>query len=177
MERATSLKKSAGRLALLAALGGLCGVVYSCASTRPAAKVGEPTPPQQASLRKESAAPGAVAVPEALSLEGFRPLLADARYEAARLKQEAGDYGAAAELARAAQLTNPPPAAELDRHRFLLGRLFERAGRFAEARAAFETVSPASLLAPYAELGAARMELALGSADRALAHLGRAGVG
>src|SRR5258706_16015616 len=101
MERATSLKKSAGRLALLAVLGGLCGVVYSCASTRPAAKIADLAPPRQASSNKASVAP-AVAVPEALSLEGFRPLLADARYEATRLKQEAGDYGAAAELARAA---------------------------------------------------------------------------
>ena len=70
---------------------------------------------------------------------------------------------------------SPPAPSEIDRHRFLLGRMLERAGRYAEARDAFIAVSPASLLAPYAELGAARMELTLGFADKALAHLGRAG--
>ncbi len=113
--------------------------------------------------------------PQPLSLEGFRPLLAEARYEAARTKQEAGDYRGAAELVRASLASAPPSPAEIDRHRFLLARLLERAGRAAEARDAFVSVSAASLLAPYAELGAARMQLVLGFPDKALAHVGRAG--
>ncbi len=175
MERATSLKKSARSLALLGVLAALCGVAYSCASTLPRARTPDKQPAQVATLLPAGAAFAPVSAPEPLSLEGFRPLLAEARYDAARLKQEAGDYAAAAELVRAALAKAPPAAAELHRHRFLLARLFERAGRLAEARDAFVSVSPASLLAPYAELGAGRMELQLGAADRALSHVGRAG--
>jgi len=179
MERATSLTRS-GRsivrsLGWLSALLGSCGVAYSCASTKPALRPPEAPPPQVSQASLAAPAVSVASPPEPLSLEGFRPLLADARYEAARLKQEAGDYRAAADLARAALAKDPPPTGELDRHRFLLARLLERAGRWAEARDAFSSVSSASLLAPYAELGAGRMELTLGFADRALLHVGRAG--
>jgi soluble lytic murein transglycosylase len=175
MERATSLKKSGRTLALLGVLGGLCAVAYSCARQAPAARAPELAPAKIAVIQTPGGGAPSIPAPAPLSLESFRPLLADARYDAARLKQEAGDYSAAADLARMAVAKSPPEPGELDRHRFLLARLLERAGRFAEARAAFIGVSPASLLAPYAELGAGRMELALGSADRALVHVGRAG--
>ena len=178
MERATTLtrlgRNAARRLGWAAALLGTCAVGYSCAGARPAARVPELPPPRVSALSPTSAPAGASSAPEPLSLAGFQPLLADPRYEAARLKQEAGDYGAAADLARAAQVKSPPPPGEIDRHRFLLARLLERAGRIPEARDAFLSVSPASLLAPYAELGAGRMELSLGFADRALLHVGRA---
>jgi soluble lytic murein transglycosylase len=177
MERATTLSKSGRPLALLAVLGGLCGVAYSCAAKAPPARVPELPPAKVSSLpgAASGSASTTTAPAEPLSLEGFRPLLSDARYEAARLKQEAGDYAAAAELVRHALAKIPPPAAELPRHQFLLARLLERAGRLAEARDAFMAVTSASLLAPYAELGAGRMELSLGAADRALSHVGHAG--
>ncbi len=176
MERATPLKKTA-RVALLGVLAGLCGVAYSCAGETHAPRAPDQAPGKIAVVHVAGSGSGSTvpAAPEPLSLEGFRPLMADPRYEAARLKQEAGDYGAAAELVRASLAKTPPAPGELDRHRFLLARLLERAGRSAEARDAFVSVSPASLLAPYAELGAGRMELLLGAADRALSHVGRAG--
>ena len=166
----------AGRpLALLGLLAGLCGVAYSCASGAPMARAPERRPAKIDRVLGPSSAAALPSAPAPLSLEGFRPLWAEARYDAARLKQAVGDLGAAAELARAALVKNPPDAGELDRHRFLLARLWERAGRWAEARDAFVSVSAAALLAPYAELGAARMELTLGFADKALSHIGRAG--
>ena len=177
MERATSLSK-AGRLrpwALGGVLLALCGVAYSCASAKPVARLPDRQPDKIASVVKSGAPSPIGSAPEPLSLEGFRPLLSEPEYEAARLKQEAGDYAAAAELVRGAMAKAPPDPGELDRHRFLLARLWERAGRAVEARDAFVSVSSASLLAPYAELGAGRMELALGAADRALGHLGKAG--
>ncbi len=175
MERATPLKKTARRLALAGVLVGLCGAAYSCARATPGPRVAERAPAKVALVSPTGAGSASPVAPEPLSLQGFRPLLAEARYEGARSKQEAGDYGGAADLVRASLLKAPPEAGELDRHRFLLARLLERAGRAAEARDVFASVSPASLLAAYAELGAGRMELALGAADRALLHVGRAG--
>jgi soluble lytic murein transglycosylase len=175
MERATSLKRSGRTVALLGVLALLCGVAYSCASAAPAARSPDRQPEMVASLVAPGSPSALASAPEPLSLEGFRPLLAEPRYDAARLKQEAGDYAAAAELVRAALAKSPPEPGEVDRHRFLLARLLERAGRFADARDAFISVSPASLLLPYAELGAGRMELQLGAADRALLHVGKAG--
>ena len=151
------------------------GAAYSCAAAQPARPVGV-APPRVSSLPAVVLrSPVNEQPPTPLSLEGFRPLLSEPRYDAARLKQEAGDYAGAAEQVKLSLGKSAPPAGELDRHRFLLARLLERGGRAAEARDAFLTVSPASLLASYAELGAARMELQLGFADRALLHLGKAG--
>ena len=177
MERASPVKKKSRHLAVLGVLCGLCGIAYSCAVAKPALDVSSQPPAKVGAvgLPVTSVGTAATSRPEPLSLEGFQPLLSDARYEAARLKQEAGEYGAAADLVRVAMAKSPPAPSELDRHRFLLARLLERAGRLAEARDAFVSVSPASLLAPYAELGAGRMELQLGSAERALGHLGKAG--
>ena len=178
MERTTALKKSGRSWALLGAVGLLCGVAYSCAScasTAPSVRAPDKQPAKVATVPSSAAPAAAPVANEPLSLEGFRPLLADPRYEAARSKQEAGDYAAAAELVRVALLKDPPVGFELDRHRFLLARLLERAGKAAQARDAFVSVSKASLLAPYAELGAGRMELLLGSGDRALQHVGQAG--
>lgn len=179
MERAAALmglgRSAVRRLGWAAALLGSCAVVYSCAGARPAARVPELPPPRVSALNLAPPPTTAPLGPEPLSLAGFQPLLADPRYEAARLKQEAGDFSAAADLARAAQAKFPPPAGEIDRHRFLLARLLERAGRLVEARDAFTSVTATSLLAPYAELGAGRMELSLGFADRALLHVGKAG--
>lgn len=154
----------------------LCGVAYSCAGAKPQARLPDRQPDKvESPITGSPPTVGKVAAPEPLSLEGFRPLLAEPRYESARLKQEAGDYAGAAELVRTALSKSPPAPGEIDRHRFLLARLLERAGRVAEARDAFVSVSSASLLAPYAELGAGRMELGLGAADRALGHVGKAG--
>jgi soluble lytic murein transglycosylase len=175
MERTASLMKSGRPLALWGVLAGLCGVAYSCASGTPTARAPDQQPPKIENVVGPSTTAMPSSVPEPLSLEGFHPLMAEPRYAAARLKQEAGDYAAAAELVKVALVKSPPAAGELDRHRFLLARLLERAGRWAEARDTFVSVSPASLLAPYAELGAARMELTLGFADKALSHIGRAG--
>jgi len=181
MERAKALirvgRNAVRRGGWALALLGSCAVAYSCASAAPPARVPDLPPPRVSALAAVPSPSGSAAPPEPLSLDGFRPLLTEPRYEATRLKQEAGDYAAAADLARAALTQNPPPAGELDRHRFLLARLLERAGRLLEARDAFVSVSAASALAPYAELGAGRMELALGFADRALLHVGRAGEG
>ena len=166
--------KAARPLAFLGLLAGSCGVAYSCASGPHLARA----PDRQPAKIDSVPAPSSAALPSApppLSLENFRPLWAEPRYDAARLKQEVGDFAGAAELARALLAKNPPDAGEIDRHRFLVARLWERAGRWAEARDAFASVSEASLLAPYAELGAARMELTLGFADKALSHIGRAG--
>ncbi|HKY36066.1 MAG TPA: transglycosylase SLT domain-containing protein [Polyangiaceae bacterium] len=176
MERAATLKAGSRRsLLLLGASCVLCLIAYSCAATRPDPALLGRQPDKVSALRGGAAPLASQPAPEPLSLDGFRPLLAEPRYAAARLKQEAGDYGAAAELLRAATNAAPPAAGELDRHRFLLARLLERAGKYAEAREAFLSVSAASLLAPYAALGAGRMELKLGSADRALSQVGRAG--
>ncbi|HEY6078788.1 MAG TPA: lytic transglycosylase domain-containing protein [Polyangiaceae bacterium] len=148
------------------------GVAYSCAESNPPAPVASLPPPKV--TRPPSAVGAPPAAPaEPLSLEGFRPLLTEDRYAAARIKKEAGDYSAAAELVRTGLLGSPPPVGEQARHRFLLARLLESAGRSAEARDAFDSVDRSSALAAYAELGGGRMELRLGFADRALAHVGR----
>lgn len=162
-------------LGLLGALSVVCGVGYSCASTAPRAPVSRPPDRVSVSGPLPVRASASTTSKPPLSLEGFQPLLSEPRYAEARLKQEAGDYAGAAEQVRAALAAAPPPATELDRHRFLLARLLERAGRAQAARDAFAAVTPSSLLAPYAELGAGRMELALGAADRALERVGRAG--
>lgn len=175
MERASALKRLGRPLGAAIVVLLAAGAAYSCAAQQPVAKAPDVPPPRVSTLPSALAKGATTAPPEPLSLEGFRPLLSDPRYDAARLKQEAGDYAAAAELAKLALSKDPPPAGELDRHRFLLARLLERAGRWTEARDAFVTVSAASLLSPYAELGAARMELTLGFADRALLHVGKAG--
>jgi soluble lytic murein transglycosylase len=174
MERAASLTRLRS-LALLAVLGAVCAVGYSCASAAPRPPLSRA--PQKVSMPGPAAvvSNSSSATPAPLSLEGFRPLLAEPRYAAARLAQESGNYAAAAEQVRASLSTTPPPAAELDRHRFLLARLLERAGRVQAARDAFAAVSASSLLAPYAELGAGRMELLLGAPERALQRVGRAG--
>lgn len=175
MEREAALMRSGRGLALAVVLSSLCGVAYSCAAARPAPKAPGQAPARVSVPPSRALTLDAATWAEPISLEGFRPLLAEPRYEAARLRQESGDYGVAADLVRAAQLREPPGGAEVDRHRFLLARLLERAGRWAEARDAFKEVSAASPLAAYAELGAGRMELTLGFADRALYHVGRAG--
>lgn len=174
MDRAAPLKGCWRPLALLGSLCGLGAIGYACTAARPS-ELPLSRPPQKVSGLQAAADAQGQPTPEPLSLEGFRPLLAESRYQAARLKQEAGDYGAAAELVKTSLIAAPPPAGEIDRHRFLLARLLERAGKYAEARAAFSSVSSASLLSPYAALGAGRMELALGAADRALSQVGRAG--
>jgi soluble lytic murein transglycosylase len=174
MERKASLKYLRSIL-LLGALSVACGVGYSCASTPPRPPLSRLPEKVVAAGPLPTGSSGGAAAEPPLSLEGFRPLLSEPRYVDARLKQEAGDYAGAAELVRVSLATAPPPAAELDRHRFLLARLLERAGRVQAARDAFAAVSSGSVLAPYAELGAGRMELALGAADRALQRVGRAG--
>src|SRR5689334_15815995 len=142
MERAASLMKGTRPLALLGVLCGLCGVAYSCAASQPVVRAPSRAPGKVSAVGAPAAGSAASsAAPVPLSLEGFRPLLSDARYDAARLKQEAGDYAAAADLVRAGLAKSPPPPSELDRHRFLLARLLERAGRSAEARDAFLTLS------------------------------------
>ena len=75
------------------------GAAYSCAAQQPVPKAADLPPPRVSTLPSALARGATTAPPEPLSLEGFRPLLSDARYEAARLKQEAGDNAAAAELA------------------------------------------------------------------------------
>jgi soluble lytic murein transglycosylase len=171
----TGLRSALGSLVVVSALGGLSVLGYSCASTQPA-KVRELPPPRVAVVpRPNGSAPLAPSSPEPLSLDGFQPLMTEARYEAARLQQEGGHFAAAAALVAQSLEKEPPHPGEVDRHRYLLARLWERAGRWADARDAFVAVSALSLLAPYAELGAARMELTLGFADRALTHLGKAG--
>ena len=179
MERQTALKQlSRGALRfllLVATLGGLSTVAYSCAS-QPSGRPRELPPARVAQIPGGSS--GALAArpeSEPLSLEAFQPLLSQPRYEAARLAQEKGDYRAAADMAQAALTSAPPAPGELDRHRFLVARLLERAERYAEALSWFNAVSSVSPLAAYAQLGAARMQLTLGFPDRALGHIGRAG--
>lgn len=174
MERSAPLKYLRSLL-LVAALSVACGVGYSCASNTPRPPSSRPPDKVVAAGPLPTGSSGGTIQGPPLSLEGFQPLLSEPRYADARLKQEAGDYAGAAELVRASLAATPPPASELDRHRFLLARLLERAGRFQAARDAFAAVTAGSLLAPYAELGAGRMELALGAADRALSCVGRAG--
>jgi soluble lytic murein transglycosylase len=172
MERAAALSRR-GTLLLLLALAACGGLAYSCAAgpgPRPS------TPPPKITSRfiaRPSVTP-AVA-PQKLSLETFQPLLSQPRYEAARIAHEASDYAGAANAVRRSLREQPPPASELYRHRFLLARLLERANQPAAAHAEFvAAASVASPLSAYAELGAGRMELALGRPQRALAHVGRA---
>ncbi len=179
MEREAALKlRMVGALRsvlVVGALGGVSALGYSCASKEPS-KVADVQPPRVVVVPKpHGSAALAPSAPEPLSLEGFQPLMTLPRYEAARVEQEAGRYAAAAALVHQSLEKDPPHAGEVDRHRFLLARLWERAGRWADARDAFVAVSALSQLSPYAELGAARMELTLGFPDRALSHLGKAG--
>ncbi len=176
MERSQALRRPLHTLALVTTLGVGGAIVYSCASaapsvqhpSRPPTKLLAVAPPSTLANSAEPASP--------FSLEGFRPLLADARYEAVRLRLEAGAHGAAADLLQDSLRHSPPPVGELPRHQFLLARLLEQAGRAAQARDLYVAVSAlGSALAPYAELGAGRMELRLGAAARALLHVGRTG--
>jgi hypothetical protein len=110
MERASALKRLGRPLGAAFAVLLAAGAAYSCAAQQPVAKVPD-IPPLRVSTLPSALAKGATtAPPEPLSLEGFRPLLSDVRYEAARLKQESGDYAAAAELAKLALGKDPPAA-------------------------------------------------------------------
>jgi peptidoglycan lytic transglycosylase len=105
-------------------------------------------------------------IPSALfSLSDFRPLLTIPALSSVASALEAGTPGLAArELTSWLEKTAPPPA-ERFRYDFLLARLYEQAGEFAPALAAYARVSQGSSpLASYAQVGEARALLALGRA-------------
>ncbi|MGC4093641.1 MAG: tetratricopeptide repeat protein [Polyangiaceae bacterium] len=150
-------------LVLAAALLGCSSAVVLC-STQPK-PLGQ-RPPNVVATASASAVPA-----QALELDQFTPLLADARFHEIAEAVELAEFTRAAEaLARSvkADSTLDSPSVE-----FWLGRLWERAGNWAEARAACERASATDgPLRDYAALCRARALIALGQAKSVDTELG-----
>jgi soluble lytic murein transglycosylase len=112
-------------------------------------------------------------VPSALfSLGDFRPLLTLPELASVASALEAGTPAAAAHELSAWLAKSAPPTAQRFRYDFLLARLYEQAGQFAPALAAYGRLSDgSSSLANYARVGAARALLALGRVQEVEAQI------
>ncbi len=114
------------------------------------------------------------AVVEPFSIERFTPLLASAELSKVAHAIEEEQFDLASRLFEAIMAEEPPPAPAVPRWQFLLGRLRERAGELEGAAASYELAARNDWpLRDYALLGAARVELRRGRADRALSLLGQ----
>jgi len=119
-----------------------------------------------------SALSAPVKVPSApFSLSDFRPLLTIPELSAVAAALEAGTPSAAARELSSWLEKTPPPAGERFRYDFLQARLHEQALEFAAALAAYGRVSQGSSpLVSYAQVGEARVLLALGRSKEVLAR-------
>lgn len=125
------------------------------------------------------AAPSAVSSsaaenPDTFSLERFTPLLAKPELSRVANALEEDNPTAAARLLETIMAEAPPAAADVIRWQFLLARLREQAQELEGAAASYDLAAATAWpLRDYARLGAARVELRRGRADRALVQLGR----
>jgi soluble lytic murein transglycosylase len=111
-------------------------------------------------------------IEEPFSLERFTPLLALPNLSKVAKAVEQEQPGAAARLLEAIMAQTPPPPAEVVRWQYLLAGLREQAGELEGAAASYElSAARAWPLKEYALVGAARVELRRGRADRALERL------
>ncbi|HET9932586.1 MAG TPA: hypothetical protein VFQ35_17910, partial [Polyangiaceae bacterium] len=151
-------------IVLGAALLG-CSSAMVLYSSRP--RPPEARPPNVVSTSSASAP----AVSQAIQLEDFSPLPTDPALRNVADALELSDFARAAEALSLAQKAEPRFATPTVT--FWLGRLWERAGNAAAARAACESARiPGSLLHDYAELCRARAALSLGDAKTVASELG-----
>jgi len=121
-----------------------------------------------------AASSNATQSPDTFSLERFTPLLAKPELSRVATALEEDNPTAAARLLETIMAEAPPAAADVIRWQFLLARLREQAQELEGAAASYDLAAATAWpLRDYARLGAARVELRRGRADRALAHLGR----
>lgn len=117
---------------------------------------------------------GAAEALDTFSLERFTPLLAKPELSQVAKALEEDNPTAAARLLESIMAAHPPQAADVKRWQFLLGRLREQAQELEGAAASYDLAAATSWpLQDYARLGAARVELRRGRADRAIGHLAR----
>jgi soluble lytic murein transglycosylase len=115
-----------------------------------------------------------VSVSNTFSLERFTPLLALPELGKVAQALEEQQLVAAVRLLESTMAEKPPPAADVARWQFLLALLRERAEELEGAAASYDLAAGYDwALRDYALLGAARVELRRGRADRALARLGK----
>lgn len=106
------------------------------------------------------------------SLERFTPLLALPELAKVAQALEEGQQAAAVRLLESTMAERPPPAADVARWQFLLAVLREQAEELEGAAASYDLAARHDwALRDYALLGAARVELRRGRADRALVRL------
>ncbi len=111
---------------------------------------------------------------DTFSLERFTPLLAKPELSKVAKALEEENPAAAARLLESIMAEHPPEPADVKRWQFLLARLREQAQELEGAAASYELAATAPwALRDYARLGAGRVELRRGRADRALGHLAR----
>src|SRR5690606_1550513 len=100
------------------------------------------------------------------------PLLAHPQLSKVAQAIEEDNHSAAARLLEGVLVDAPPPATDAPRWQFLLGTLRERAEELEGAAASYDLATERAWpLYDYALLGAARVELRRGRADRALKRL------
>ena len=117
---------------------------------------------------------GAADSPDTFSLERFTPLLAKPELSSVAKALEEDNPTAAARLLESTMAERPPQPADVKRWQFLLARLREQAQELEGAAASYDLAAATPWpLRDYALVGAARVELRRGRADRALGHLGR----
>lgn len=130
-----------------------------------------PRPPEARPPNVASTSSARVASPvQSIELQDFSPLLTDPALKEVADALETNDFARAAEALARVQKTAPRFATETAT--FWLGRLWERAGSAAAARAACESARlPGGLLRDYAELCRARAALSLGDAKKVATEL------
>jgi peptidoglycan lytic transglycosylase len=159
--------RAAGSLIVGAAL-------LACSAQRTPLESGAPATP----LGADSAPPLAKAAPDArrdeLSIAQFQPLLAEAPLARAAKLEEAGKHAAAAHEVEAQMQKAMPSGKDVPRWQMLLGRLREKAGDLAGARASFELAAAESWpLQGFAILGVGRVLLRAGHVEKAIGFLER----
>jgi soluble lytic murein transglycosylase len=157
-------------LGLLFAISAGVAVSYCAAQREPGKRAASVAPPRASVAEKTPALADAGAAPTELGEERYAPLLLRPGFEEVVRALDDGDVGRAADLVADRLVKAPPSAAEVPSFSYLSALLFERAGRSAEALAAYERANrPDYSLVDYARVGRARSLLALGRAEEALA--------
>ena len=153
----------------------LCVALVGCSGPQQLGKVQSDRPATAPSAKAATSSkpnPALTDPPEAFSLERFTPLLARPELAQVAKALEEDNLTGAARLLESVMAQTPPPAVDVKRWQFLLARLREQAQELEGAAASYDLAAASAWpLRDYALLGASRVELRRGRADRALARL------